>query len=82
MDNTHIKLAYAKAHLSQLAERAAAGETLIITKRGKPVMQLGQAHAPRKPVDITALQRLTQAMPVQTEDAGAFMSRIRGEGGY
>lgn len=82
MENTRIKMADAKAHLSQLAERALAGETLIITKRGKPVMQLTQAQAPRKPVDLRMLQRLTQTIPAQADDAGSFMRRVRDEARY
>lgn len=82
MESTRINLADAKAHLSQLADRASAGETLVITKRGKPVMQLSQVQTPRKPVDLGALQRLTDSLPVQSEDGGRFMRHVRDEARY
>ena len=40
MEEKIITLADAKAHLSELTELAAAGETVIITKRGKPLVKL------------------------------------------
>lgn len=82
MENIRIKLADAKAHLSQLAERAAAGETVIVTKRGKPVMRLTQAKTPRKPVNFDMLQHLTRTLPPQTEDAGLLMRRARDAARY
>ncbi|MCO6440132.1 MAG: type II toxin-antitoxin system prevent-host-death family antitoxin [Nitrococcus mobilis] len=82
MDNTQVNLADAKARLSELAELAAAGETVVITKRGKPVVQLSRLQTPRKPVDLAALQQLTRSMPAQTEDAGHFMRRLRDEARY
>jgi prevent-host-death family protein len=33
----NVNLADAKAHLSELVARAASGETVCITRRGKPV---------------------------------------------
>ena len=82
MAPTTINLADAKARLSELVERAAAGETVIITKRGKPVLQLCRPERPRKRVDLESLRRLTASMPSQTESAGAFMRRLREEGRY
>ena len=40
MTDTVVSLAQAKARLSELTERVAQGETVIITKRGKPVAQM------------------------------------------
>lgn len=80
--NTLVNLADAKARLSELAELAAAGDTVVITKRGKPVAQLTRLETPRKPVDLGILQRLTASMPAQIEDAGSFMRRLRDEARY
>jgi prevent-host-death family protein len=38
----------AKTHLAELLERAAKGEQILITKRGKPVAMLGPPPAPDK----------------------------------
>jgi prevent-host-death family protein len=77
-----VNLAEAKAHLSELVERAAAGETVCITRRGKPVAQLTAVVRPRKPVDVAALRALTARMPMQQESAGEFVRRMRDEGRY
>ena len=36
-----VSLSDAKAHLSRLVDRAAAGEEIIISKNGKPLARLG-----------------------------------------
>jgi prevent-host-death family protein len=77
-----VSIADAKAHLSALVARAANGETVSITRRGKPVAQLVAAQAPRKPVDLAALQALVAAMPEQLEPAGSFIRRMRDDERY
>lgn len=60
MDSYNI--AEAKANLSALIERAAAGEEIEIRKRGRPVATLGPARQPREPLDIDKLRALTDKM--------------------
>ena len=50
----NVNLANAKAHLSQLVERAAAGDTVRITRRGKPVAQITAIKRPRKRIDLAS----------------------------
>jgi len=77
-----VSLAAAKAHLSELVERAAAGEPVCITRRGKPVAQLSAIATPRQPIDLAALRAMTDAMPMQLESAGQFIRRMRDEDRY
>jgi prevent-host-death family protein len=77
-----ISLADAKAHLSALVERAAAGEAVCITRRGRPIAQITGINAPRKRIDIVELRRVTGAMPVQPEPARDFIRRMREEERY
>lgn len=77
-----VNLADAKAHLSELVERAAAGEEVRITRRGKPVAQIVPADLPRKPVNLVALQALTAAMPKQAEPAREAIRKMRDEARY
>jgi prevent-host-death family protein len=77
-----VKLAEAKAHLSELVDEAAAGETVCITRRGKPVAQLIAAAAPRKRIDLAALRALTDRMPLQRESAGEFIRHMRDSDRY
>ena len=72
-----INLADAKAHLSELVERAAAGETVRITRRGKPVAQITAVETPRRRIDPSALRAATDAMPLQRESARDLVRRMR-----
>jgi prevent-host-death family protein len=67
-----INLAEAKARLSELVERAAAGETVRILRRGKPVAQLSSVRSERKAIDLAELEAVTDGMtskPVDTDMA-------------
>jgi prevent-host-death family protein len=77
-----VNIAEAKAHLSELVESAAQGETVCIMRRGKPVARLVPANAPRKRLDVKALRTLTASMPKQKETAGDFVRRMRDEDRY
>jgi prevent-host-death family protein len=72
-----ISLAEAKAHLSELVERAAAGDAVCITRRGKPVAQIVPLDKPKKRIDLAMLRALTDGKPRQPESAGRFMRRMR-----
>ncbi len=77
-----ISLAQAKAQLSELVARAAAGEVVRITKRGKPVAQITPVPAPRQPIDFAALKRLTDSLPPESETSADFIRRMRDEDRY
>jgi prevent-host-death family protein len=72
-----VSLAEAKAHLSELVERAAAGEAVCITRRGKPIAQLTAVARTAKAVDVSALRALTDSMPMQDQSAGDFVRGMR-----
>jgi prevent-host-death family protein len=74
---TTIGLAEAKAKLSELVERAAAGETVEITRRGKPVAQIVPVKKKLKPIDFDSIRKVTEKMTYQEESAGDFMRRFR-----
>ncbi len=77
-----VTLAEAKAHLSELVWRAAAGEAIEITRRGKTVARLVPAEVARKPGDAEALRAVSDTMPPQAEPAGALIRRMRDEDRY
>ena len=80
MSESTISLANAKAHLSELAERAVAGESILITKRGKVVVRLSSATAPKKPIDANALRAITDAQRNSTDET--FIRRMREDARY
>jgi prevent-host-death family protein len=77
-----VNVAAAKVHLSELVERAAAGEPVCITRRGKPVAQIVAVGLPRKRINIGALRAMTDSMPMQAESAGEFVRRMRDDDRY
>ncbi len=77
-----IGMSEARRRLGELVEEAAAGETIWITRRGKPVAQLVAITRPRKRVDIAALRALTDRMTPQEESAGDFIRRMRNTNRY
>ncbi len=77
-----VNLADAKAHLSKLVERAAGGDPVHITRRGKPVAQITAVETPRKRIDMSALRAVTDSMPVQPEAVRDFVRQMRDEDRY
>ena len=72
-----VSLADAKAHLSELVDRVEAGESIDITRRGKPVARLTAVARPRKRIDATLLQSLTANMPPQAQGAADLVRSMR-----
>lgn len=72
-------LAEAKARLSELVERAARGEPVGITRRGKPVARITGAERQLKPINLEALRALTAPMPMQPEPARNWLRSVRDE---
>jgi prevent-host-death family protein len=72
-----ISLAEAKAHLSEIIDRVEAGESIDITRRGKPVARLSAVSKPRTPVDATRLRALTEAMPLSQESSVELVRSMR-----
>ena len=72
-----VTLADAKAHLSELVDRIEAGDSIDITRRGKPVARLTAVGRPRKPIDMEMLQSVTATMPRETESAADLVRSMR-----
>ena len=72
-----VKLAEAKAHLSELVDRVEAGDSIDITRRGRAVARLTAVAKPRKPVDATLLRALTAGMPIQPQGAADLVRSMR-----
>ena len=72
-----ISLAEAKAHLSELVDRVEAGDSIDITRRGKPVARLTAVASPRKQIDLEAMRALTVAMPASSQTAGDLVRSMR-----
>jgi prevent-host-death family protein len=75
-----INLADAKTRLSELVDRVQAGESIEITRRGKPVARLIAITVPRKPVDVAALRALTDTMTPSAQSAADLIRAMRDDG--
>jgi prevent-host-death family protein len=71
-------LAEAKAHLSELVDRAIAGEPQIIMRRGKPVAQIVALEQKRKSIDADWLRSVTKDMKMSEE----VVTRMRDDARY
>ena len=79
MPDVTISLGEAKAHLSELADRASAGESVVITRRGKAVARIRGLQSDSKPIDVDVLRALTQRQTSATAEAApGALSTIRG----
>jgi len=77
-----VGLTEAKARLSELVDRAAAGETVCITRRGKAIAQITAVGTPREPIDVAALRALTDSIPRQRQPARDFVRALRDRSRY
>lgn len=76
-----VSLADAKARLSELIDRVEAGDSIEITRRGKPVAKLTQTEKPKRSIDRAMLEALTDSLP-QTLDAATLLRRMRDDERY
>jgi prevent-host-death family protein len=77
-----VTVAEAKAHLSELIDRAGRGEQVRITRRGKLVAQLTGVERQVKPIDLNALRALTGSQPIQPEPTRSWLRSVRDEERY
>jgi prevent-host-death family protein len=75
-----VTLSDARAHLSELVDRAAAGEEVCITRQGRPVARLVPMASDRKPIDVGALRAMISATP--ESNAEDVVRRMRDEARY
>jgi prevent-host-death family protein len=79
--STH-SVADAKNHLPALIDRALAGEPVVITRHGHPVVELKPIHAPPRRVtkaDLAWLAARRVNLQAPVEDAGTLLRRMRDE---
>jgi prevent-host-death family protein len=72
-----ISLTDAKARLGELVDRVEAGDSIDITRRGKPVARLTAVAKARTRIDVALLQSLTASMSPQAESAADFFRSMR-----
>ena len=77
------RVAEAESRLSELIDRALAGEAVTITRDGRPVVELRPVEAEPGPVrteDIDWLAARVVGRAPARQDAGQLLSEMRDEG--
>lgn len=79
---TAMSITEARRRLSEMVRRVAAGETLEITRHGRPVARLSSVPAPRKPIDLAMLRSVTESTPRQAGPAAVLVRKMRDDDRY
>jgi prevent-host-death family protein len=79
-----VNIAEAKAHLDELVDRAEAGETVEITRGGKPVARLMPlaAISPKKRIDAEDLARFTASLTPSKTSSAQLIREMRDDARY
>ncbi len=75
-----VSVADAKARLSEIIRRVETGETVRITRRGKPIITMNAIERPRKPIDFRAIDAFVATLPPDSQDSGELLRRMRDDG--
>jgi prevent-host-death family protein len=77
-----ISLADAKAHLSECVDRVEAGQSMEITRRGRPVAMLTGVERAVRRIEVGMLRDLTAGMPAEGQDAAELVRSMRDDARY
>ena len=72
-----VTLAEAKTHLSHLLDQVAAGEEIVITRRGHPVAKISPVVGEKRPV--RSLARFREGMPHRSSPSIELIRAMRDE---
>ncbi len=70
-------VAEAKTHMSEMLDRAAKGEKIVITRRGAPVVQLAPIGPTGPRIDFARLRALRESMPGAKTSAAKLVRKMR-----
>jgi prevent-host-death family protein len=77
-----VNLTHAKAHLSELIDKVESGETVVITRRGRPVARIGPIEPPKKPIDFQSLAGIRKTLPPLPEPSAEWIREMRDDERY
>lgn len=72
-----VSVADAKARLSELVDRVEAGDTIAITRRGKPAARLVPVGRQRARIDAVVLGSLTTKLPYLEQSGDTLVRSMR-----
>jgi prevent-host-death family protein len=77
-----VSLVEAKTQLSKLIDKAERGETIIITRHGRPVANLTATTRPKQPIDFKALEAFRARMPKRRGSSAVAIRNMRDDEPY
>ena len=77
-----VSLVEAKAHLSELLDKVENGETVVITRHGKPIANVTAAAQPRQPIPFEQLRAFRATMPRRRGSSATAIRKMREEERY
>jgi prevent-host-death family protein len=77
-----VNLTHAKAHLSELLDKVAAGEEVVITRHGRPTARLQPVSPPKRPISevLDRLAAFRATLPSWGTDSATLLRQMRDEG--
>jgi len=72
-----MSLAHAKAHLSELLNTVEAGEEVVITRHGRPVVRVLPASPLKQALPLQRLAELRQQVPAWHGSSAALLRELR-----
>ena len=75
-----MSLVEAKTHLSELLDRVEAGESVVITRHGRPVAQLSPVMRPKQP--LRSLAEFRAKMPRLRKPSAVLVREMRDDERY
>lgn len=75
-----VSVAEAKAHLSELLNQVEAGEEIVITRRGQPIVRLISERKPPSPLPLPSLAAFRATMPESPVSSADLIRQMRDEG--
>ena len=73
-----VTLVEAKAHLSELLDKVESGQSVVITRHGRPVANLSPVIRPKKPLRSRA--KFRARMPRLRKPSAVLIREMRDEG--
>ena len=77
-----VSLVEAKAHLSELLDKVEGGETVVITRHGKPVANITAAVQPKQPIPLKELAELRATTPARKGSSAVALRKMRNDERY
>jgi prevent-host-death family protein len=75
-----VSLVEAKTQLSKLVDKAETGETVVITRHGRPVAHIIPAKQPKERIPLEELDAFRATLPARKGSSAAALRKLRDEG--